>query len=69
MAYFNGGTGGHYWLGTYIPYVKTTRVLCDTCAEIELPLKPKGEFLRHENTGYKWAPRYGTACSRCGTDT
>jgi hypothetical protein len=65
MTYFNGGTGGYYWMGKYVPLEKTTRILCDDCAEKELPLKPKGAAGRHWGTGFKWAPRYGAKCSRC----
>ena len=69
MAYFNGGAGGYYWLGRYTPLVKTTRVLCEACGEIELPLKPAGTIGRHWDTGFKWAPWYGCACHRCGKST
>lgn len=69
MAYFNGGLHGWNSPTGYIPAAKCTRVLCDACAEIELPLKPKGEIGRHWDTDFKWAPRYGAACHRCGKDT
>jgi hypothetical protein len=39
MAYFNG-SGGYYWLGNYVPLVKTTRVYCDECAEDAIPFPP-----------------------------
>lgn len=65
MAYFNGGIHGWNSPGGYVPPKPTTRVLCDDCAEIELPLKPKGTLGRHWDTGYKWAPHYGAACHRC----
>ena len=71
MAYFNGGTGGYYWLGKYVPYVKTTKVYCDDCAEKTIPLKPKGEIGRHWHTDFKWAPHYGgdTKCGVCHKPT
>lgn len=66
MSYFNGGI--HGWNGPkgYVPAQPCTRVLCDDCAEIELPLKPRGTIGRHWDTGFKWAPYYGAPCHRCG---
>jgi hypothetical protein len=69
MAYFNGGGGGYYWLGRYVPLAKTTLVYCDACAETKIPLPGKpGDIGRHWETDFKWAPRYGggTCCSGCG---
>lgn len=65
MAYFNGSSphAEHY--------VPVTKVYCDTCAETELPLKPKGTIGRHWDTGFRWAPWYGGGrkCDKCGKET
>lgn len=73
MTYFNGGRGGYYWLGEYVPLERTTRIYCDECAETEIPLPPRegcegSSGARHHSTGFKWAPRYGGGCkcSKCG---
>lgn len=72
MAYFNGGSGGYYWLGKYIPLVRTTAIYCDPCAETAIPLPEFGrngdKVGRHWETGYKWAPHYGggAVCHDCG---
>ncbi len=70
MAYFNGTIHGlnNPLTGRYEPGEKCTRVLCDDCAEIELPLKPKGTVGRHWDTGFKWAPWYGAKCHRCNRE-
>lgn len=80
MTYFNG-SGGYYWLGKYVPLVKTDRVYCDDCAEAAIPLPAIGdrrlesefgfklrEGNRHHATDFKWAPFYGgdTKCMVCG---
>ena len=65
MAYFNGGIHGTWTKDGYVPAAPNTRTLCDECAEIELPLKPKGTMGRHWDTGFRWAPRYGAACHKC----
>jgi hypothetical protein len=76
MAYFNG-SGGYYWLGQYVPRVKTTRIYCDACAETEIPLPSPEDFARdfpnrspgarHHDTEFRWAPHYGAPCVKCGT--
>lgn len=66
MAYFDGGLHGWNSNAGYVPAKPNTRVLCDPCGEVELPLKPKGERGRHWDTGFKWAPIYGAPCNRCG---
>ncbi|MEQ1694751.1 MAG: hypothetical protein ABL901_02825 [Hyphomicrobiaceae bacterium] len=73
MTYFNGGTGGYYWLGNYVPLEKTTKIYCDGCAEAAIPLPPIAKVglspgSRHWGTGFKWAPRYGAKCSKCGKE-
>jgi hypothetical protein len=72
MTYFNGGDGGYYWLGQYVPLTTTTRIYCDVCADAAIPLPPHGpngdSIGRHWETGFKWAPYYGgnAICTRCG---
>ena len=72
MTYFNGGTGGEYWMGNYIPFIPVTRIYCDDCAETEIPLPRKDpanpQIGRHWGTGFKWAPWYGggNVCAKCG---
>lgn len=69
MAYFNGGTGGYYWLGQYVPLVRTTEVYCDPCAEQgAVPLDHSKPYGKHWETSFKWAPHYGgdRACNKCG---
>jgi hypothetical protein len=74
MTYFNGGTGGYYWTGDYVPFVPPSRIYCDACAEVEIPL-PKlpvnGKYGgRHWNTGFTWVHRYGggAVCKQCGKE-
>ena len=73
MTYFNGGTGGGYWMGKYVPLVPVTRIYCDACAETEIPLPKKDPGGvpggRHWDTGFKWAPVYGggAVCAKCGS--
>jgi len=71
MTYFNGGGGGS-WLGVHDPFIATTAIYCDPCAETAIPLPATGRngdaALRHSGTGFKWAPRYGggATCVVCG---
>jgi hypothetical protein len=66
MSYFNGTIHGWNGPNGYDRGKPCTRVLCDDCAEIELPLKPKGTIGRHWDTDFKWAPIFGANCHRCG---
>lgn len=69
MAYFDGGLHGWNDGAGYHSPATTTRVLCDDCAETEIPLTgAPGDLGRHWESGFRWASRYGgkTACSCCG---
>ena len=67
MPYFNGDT----YLPGRRPYVPTTRVYCDACAETEIPLPARtveNDGSRHWGTGFRWCGHYGgaTKCHKCG---
>ena len=71
MAYFNGDLHGSWISGTYDPGKPHTKTYCDGCAETEIPLPAKETWQgspggRHWDTGFKWAPRYGAPCDKCG---
>jgi hypothetical protein len=66
MAYFDGTLHGWNGPNGYERGKPHTKTFCDECAEIELPLKPKGEIGRHWDTDFKWAPIWGGACDKCG---
>ena len=75
MAYFNGDM--HGWndplTGQYDPGKAHTHTYCDKCAETEIPLPKKEAWKdrpggRHWDTGFKWAPRWGGPCDKCGKD-
>lgn len=68
MSYFNGSGGyNNFTTGARVPFVPPSAIYCDECAETRIPLPGvKGDVLRHQGTGFKWAPRYGSPCTSCG---
>lgn len=71
MAYFSEPVSPHQ---SAVPYRGVDRVLCDYCAEYEVPFQwekstPSGaERIRHQCRPWKWVPIWGNACQRCGTE-
>jgi len=67
MAYFNGGLHGWNSPNGYVPPEPCTKVYCDKCADGgAVPMdqsKPKGQ--QHWDTGFRWAPVYGSKCHQC----
>lgn len=49
-----------------------TRILCDDCAETEVPFSthtyPDGEQHRQQDRPWRWAPSYGVPCHACASD-
>lgn len=76
MAYFSQNGAMHGWNGPdgYIPPAPITRILCDDCAESEVPFEiiPWPESApkdlpphRRQCAPWKWAPIYGAPCHAC----
>jgi hypothetical protein len=75
MTYFAQDGAMHGWNGRdgYVPPAPITRVLCDACAESEVPFETVRIFSdgtphRRQLRPWKWAPRYGGPCHACGKD-
>ena len=74
MTYFNGDIGHQIRLsdGSIKPFVRMSRIYCDACGEIEIPLPARtveNDGRRHWDTGFRWAGHYGggKTCMKCGT--
>lgn len=78
MAYFSQDGSMHGWNGPhgYVPAAPITRILCNGCAQAEIPFEqwpptpnhPHG--IAHQCAPWKWAPVFGgkTPCDACGKE-
>lgn len=65
----DGAMHGSWLSGSYVPAAKVTRILCTKCAACEVTFEPSGVLGHwHQSSPWKWAPRYGAPCHKCGTD-
>jgi len=71
MTFFNGRPHGWDGPGGYVAATPTTRIYCDYCATVAIPLPAFGSDgrtgSRHWDTGFSWVPYYGSEviCDYC----
>jgi hypothetical protein len=69
MAYFNGSLHGYNSPTGFIPPVKVTRIYCDDCAVVMIPLDSTAKRgQEHFETDFRWAPVFGEPCHKCGKE-
>lgn len=74
MPYFKQDGAMHGWNGLngYVPPAPVTRIICDLCAELEVPFElmgtnPDGTKFWVHCRPWKWAPwKMGQPCDGCG---